>query len=294
MSISVGQSSRNIFLQSTMWVAAVYLSFFPGLTGAEETIRFGILSIAQPARIHAKWQPFVDYMQTQLGQPVEIVIPRGFGKMKAAVVEGRVDFFYVNSHVFYRLKQRGHAVGVGQMQNIDGKITSRSEIFARADSGITNVKQLKGKSIAFVSPMGAGGYLAPRAYLYKKGIKTKTQSKEVFTKNLSNSIHKVLLGDINAGTMCGVNYRLMGQKIDTGELKVIGISDDYPENVIGARKNLDSGTIKQFRKNLTAMEHNKQGMVVLAGMHSMKIKRFLPYDAASERVTKRLLRQGEF
>lgn len=62
------------------------------LAEEQPTIRFGVLSIAQPSRIFAKWQPFADYMSQQLGQPVEIIVPRGFGKMKKTIVEGSVDF----------------------------------------------------------------------------------------------------------------------------------------------------------------------------------------------------------
>ncbi len=200
-----------------------------------EPVRFGVLSIAPPARILEKWQPFVDYMGESLGRPVKIVIPRGFGRMKDAVNNGQVDFFYVNSYVFYRLKQAGKATGVAQMQNLDGNTTSRSELFVRSDSGINDIKDLKGKTIAYVSPMGAGGYLAPRAYLRTHGVASGEDVNEIFTKNLSTSIHKVLLNDIEAATMCGVNFRLMGEKVETGELKIIGVSDAYPENLIAAR-----------------------------------------------------------
>ena len=127
---------------------------------AEEVtpVRFGILSIAQPSRIFTKWQPFAEYMSKQLGRPVEIVVPRGFGKMQKTIANGDVDFFYINSYVFYRLKQEGKAVGVAQMENITGRTTSRSKLFVKSDSGINSIADLKGKKIAYVSPMGAGGY----------------------------------------------------------------------------------------------------------------------------------------
>jgi len=260
----------------------------------QETIRFGILSIAPPARIHAKWQPFVKYVSKELGREVKIVVPRGFKKMKAAAETGKVDFFYVNSHVFYRLKKAGKATGIGQMENIGGSILSSSDIFVRNDSDIKTVEQLKGKSVAFVSPMGAGGYLAPRAHMYTKGVNTKEQTKEVFTKNLTNSIHKVLLGEINAGTMCGVNYKLMGKKIDTGELRVIAQSSPYPENVIAVRSNMNLNLMKEFKKVIVSMPESIEGQKVLDLMNSMKIKRFLAYDAKSEALTEELLRAGKF
>ena len=272
------------------WLLLLITALSAQVAAEPDPIRFGVLSIAPPARIHAKWQPFTNHLSKQLGQAVTIVIPRGFGKMKAAVAANQVDVFYINSHVFYRLQQEGKAVGVARMQNIDGKVTSRSEIYVRADSGIESAEQLKGKRIAFVSPMGAGGYLAPRAHLHKSGV---TDNVEIFTKNLSNSIHQVLLGDVEAGTMCGVNYRLMSQKIDTGELRVIDVSDEYPENVIAARADLEPALLSRIRDIITGMDKTPAGRTVLEQMHSMKIQRFLPYDPASVAMTGNLLEEAQ-
>lgn len=272
----------------------IFILLTPLSAQADHPVRFGILSIAPPSRIHANWQPFIRYLSKHLGHEVEIVIPRGFKKMKAAAADGKVDIFYVNSLVFYRLKQAGKAFAVAQMENISDSTTSTSDIFVRNDSNIKTVEQLKGKSIAFVSPMGAGGYLAPRSYMYSKGVKTKNDTREVFTKNLSNSIHQVLLGEINAGTMCGVNYRLMGKKVDTGELRIIGQSSPYPENVIAARKNIDPSIMKKIKKIIISMPDNAEGQKVLKLMHGMKIKRFVPYNVKSEEITKKLLTVAEF
>ncbi|GMQ87589.1 MAG: hypothetical protein BMS9Abin08_0794 [Gammaproteobacteria bacterium] len=272
------------------WLLLLITALSGQVAAEPETVRFGVLSIAPPARIHAKWQPFTNYLSKQLGQAVTIVVPRGFGKMETAVAANQVDVFYINSLVFYRLNQKDKAIGVAQMQNIAGKVTSRSEIFVRADSGIESIGQLKGKRIAFVSPMGAGGYLAPRAYLYKSGV---TNSKEIFTKNLSSSIHQVLLGDVEAGTMCGVNYRLMSQKIDTGELKIIGVSDEYPENLIAARADLEPVLLSRIRDIITGMDKTPEGSEVLEQMRSMKIQRFLPHDPASAALTGKLLEEAQ-
>lgn len=280
-------------------LATLYLLIFllclgsqQSLAQEQQTIRFGVLSIAQPSRIFTKWQPFADYMSKQLGQPVEIVIPRGFGKMKKTIAAGDVDFFYINSHVYYRLKQEGKAIAIAQMKNIEGKITSRSEFFVRRDSDINNVNGLKEKKIAYVSPMGAGGYLAPRAYLHKSGLETDVDINEVFTKNLSNSIHGVLLKDYDAAAMCGVNYKLMSKKIETGELRVIANSDYYPENVIGARSGLPPELVENFRNELLTIEKNSKGKQLLKNMESMKIKSFVKYDEAMDEITRKLLKTG--
>ncbi len=179
------------------------------------------------------------------------------------------------------------------MQNLEGKVTSRSEIYVRRDSGIKSINELKGKTIAYVSPMGAGGYLAPRAKLMSQGIVSGDKEKEVFTKNLSTSIHQVILKDVNAGTMCGVNFKLMSKKVDTGELVVIGMSDEYPENVIAARQNIAPLQLKKFQQVVANMPNTEKGRQVLEKMRSMKIIKFIPYDPAIEKITKKLLKQAK-
>lgn len=84
----------------------VYLRIFFLCLGQQQSladenpaIRFGVLSIAQPSRIFINWQPFADYMSKHLGQPVEIVVPRGFGKMKQDISNGKLIFF-ISIHMY--------------------------------------------------------------------------------------------------------------------------------------------------------------------------------------------------
>lgn len=295
--MNIGRTSQlKIFL-----CVCLFISNFSSIVSAEsksklepqqKPIRFGVLSIAPPSRTYLKWKPFVEYVGRELGRPIKLIVPRGFNKIKTSAANGLIDFFYINSHVFYRLKKEGKAKGVVQMQNIDGKITSRSDIFVRSDSGINSVEQLRGLRVAFVSPMGAGGYLAPRAYLYEQGVKTKKDTPEIFSKNLSTSIHKVLLGDVAAATMCGVNFRLMKSKVDTGELKVLAVSDEYPENLIAARKNIHADLLKKFQQIIVNMPNTEKGAHVLEMMYGMKIQKFIPYDPEIEKMTEKLIMQG--
>lgn len=273
-------------------IAMAFASLTSALAAETAPIRFGILSTAQPARIHEQWGPFVAYISERVGQPIEIVIPRGFEKMKEAAINGEVDVFYVNSHVYYRLRQAGAAQALTQMQNIAGKTTSRSEFFVRGDSGIDGLAQLRGKNVVMVSPMGAGGYLAPRAFLYKNGITTQDVT-ESFSKNLSSSLHQVLTKEAPVGVMCGVNYRLLQEKLDTRELKIIAVTDDYAEDVIAIRAGFDEGMGKRLRDTVLEMSENDVGRSVLSGMHELKIQQFLPYDSAAEAITRKLLAEAQ-
>lgn len=260
----------------------------------EQAIRMGIISLAPPAKIYKQWTDFANYLSDTLGRDVEIVVPRGFKKIKQAVKKKTVDIFYVNSHIFYRLQEQGKAKPLAQMMNLDGSIYSSSVMFVRSDSGVSSLKDLKGEKVAFVAPMGAGGYLAPRAAFYKAGIKTKQETNEQFTKNLSTSIHKVLLGDVKAGAMCGLNYNLMSKRVEMGDLKIIAKSDNYPEHVFGIRADLPAKLRTQISKIMVGMDTDKKGRQILDKMRGMKIEKFVAYDKAAEEQTKKLLQAGKF
>jgi phosphonate transport system substrate-binding protein len=257
-------------------------------------ILFGVISNAEPSRVYPKWQPLADFIAEQTGRPVKIVIPRGFDKLTEVIDKGEVDIFYVNSYVYYRLQEKGKAVPLAQMQNLNGSVLSRSIVVVRGDSGITSLNQLKGEKVAFVSKMGAGGYLAPRALFYKEGIPTKEMVQEEFTQNLPSSIHKVLLGEVKAASMCGLNFKLLSEKLDTGELKTLVTSDDYAEDVIGARPGLAPEVQQAVMQAILQLDQSDKGRQVIAGMRELKVQKFVPYDAQkSEPVTRHLIEQAK-
>lgn len=265
----------------------------PAVAGEPATLVFGVISQAEPSRVYAQWQPFADYLSEKTGRRVKIVVPRGFDKLAEIIDQGQVDIFYVNSLVYYRLKDKSKAIPLAQMQNNIGAVSTRSVVFVRGDSGITKLEQLKGEKVAFLSPLASGGYLAPRALFYNEGIQ-KEAIQEEFTQNLSSSIHKVLLGEVKAGTMCGLTYKLMSEKVDTGELAIIASSEEFAEDVIGARPGLPADLQKIVGDALLDMDHSEAGREVIATLRDLKVQKFIAYDAAkTETITRRLLDQAK-
>jgi len=261
---------------------------------AQESIKLGILSMAPPAKVYKLWSPFADYLAAKIGRRVDIVVPRGFKKIKEAVAHDTIDIFYVNSLILYRLKQEGKAIPIAQMYTIDGSIYNRGVLVARTDSKIKSLKDLKGKKLAFISPMASGGYLAQRAKFNGEGIKTKVDAEEVFTKNLTTSLHKVILGEVQAAAMCGINFRLLSQRFGNGELETVGFSEKFVENAFGAHPKLCDQLRRKISSTIIEMINDEAGRKILADMKNMKIQKFVKYDPASEIVTRDLISKAEF
>ena len=253
----------------------------------------GVISSADSVRVYAEWKAFADYLSSKIQRPVKMVVPRGFDKLAEAIDKGEVDVFYVNSLVYYRLMEKRKATPVAQMQNLNGKVLNTSVVLVRTDSKVQNLQQLKGEKMAYVSRMGSGGYLAPRAFLYKEGVQAADELKEEFTQNVSSSVHKVLLGDAKAGAMCGLTYKLISEKIATHELSIIATTDEYPEELVAARPDLPAATLKVVTQTLIEMDRSDVGRMILAEMRALRIEKFVPYDAKlTEPVTSKLLQQA--
>lgn len=286
-----------IYKHLTWFINIVFILLLASNAQANDVvkIKFGIVTLGTPSQKYAQWHAFADYLKVKTGFDIEIVAPKGFQAFEKTIDRGAVDIFFTNSFIFYQLKQKGKALGLAQMQNIDGSTMSHSKIFVRSDSGINKIEDLKGKSFSFVSPVGAGGYLAPRAMFQKYGINTKKDLTENFTRNVASSIHSVILDDAQAGTMCGINYRLMSKKLDTAELKIIATSDDYPEGLIGANPDLSESIREKLKYSILGMRQDKKGKEILQTMqktYGMKIGQFIKYDAKVEKITQALVKQA--
>jgi phosphonate transport system substrate-binding protein len=59
-------------------------------------------------------------------------------------------------------------------QEADGSTSYIAVMYARADSGITSLEQMRGKSMAWADPNSASGFLIPRAALRQSGINPET------------------------------------------------------------------------------------------------------------------------
>ena len=70
----------------------------------------------------------------------------------------------------------------------------------RSDSGINSLKDLKGKSFAFVDPASTSGHLYPKTLLFSKGLDPKTFfGKSVFAGSHNAVVFSIYKGEVDGG-----------------------------------------------------------------------------------------------
>lgn len=256
---------------------------------AAPTYHFAIVNPASPSRLHEVWEPLRQHLGRELDADIELVFPKGIDQVEELLGRGEIDFVYLNSYLFYLLKGKGKLTAVAQMRNIEGGTTSQGRFIVRADSGIDSVDDLRGRKLALISPLGAGAYLAPRAYLNDIGMDIHRDLDLVFTGDLKKSIYAVLLGDAAAATMCGVNYKILEHKLNFRELVIIDSTRPFPEPLIAGASRLEPEHLEQWRRALVALSASQAGRSALQPLADIKIRDFIAYDPEIEALTRNLL-----
>jgi phosphonate transport system substrate-binding protein len=149
----------------------------------------------------------------------------------------------------------------------NGSSSYHGYIFVREDSGIKNVADMKGKSIAFVERATTAGYVFPLAYLRENGVDDiDTYFKEYyFAGSHDATIRSVLQKKVDIGCAKNTIYELLSAA-NPGileELAIIARSPDVPSNGLGLRKDLDVSIKNKLKETFLNMHIDPEGRSIL-------------------------------
>jgi phosphonate transport system substrate-binding protein len=135
----------------------------------------------------------------------------------------------------------------------EGKPSHRAALVIKADSRISSVRDLKGKTVAFVSPKSATGHIAPLATLNDAGVTADGLAHYQFLGSHDEVARAVLNGDFDAGGLSeetALAYREKG-------LKVLQLSPEVPEFNLCCNTSVDEKTMTAIRDALIALDVTK-------------------------------------
>lgn len=131
-----------------------------------------------------------------------------------------------------------------------GSTGYRSVASVRADSGITSLKQAKGKKVCFVDPISTSGFLYPTDALMQAGINPKKDIKSIYAGTHPASVLALHSGqcDIAFSTQDTAEKQLIqtGQ-IKKGELKQIWTSTIIPNSPVTVSTKLSPALQQKIR-----------------------------------------------
>ena len=144
-------------------------------------------------------------MEEALGVPVKLFTPADFDGVIQGLLGGTLDYAWLGASAYAKIYLTDpEAVEVKLIkQNLDDSTGYYSIGFARADSGITNMDEAKGKVFAFADPNSTSGYLVPGAELTAKYGKLEEYFSEV---KMSGGHEQTVVGVANGDFDAGVSW----------------------------------------------------------------------------------------
>jgi len=149
------------------------LAGLAGLARAED----GVLVLGRisddPRRHYEQLQPLLDYVVPRMRsvgiREGRVLMARDPQQMMSYLRRGKVDWVTETPGTGLLLADRAGARPF-LLTERSGSRQYRTVIFVRRDSGITELSQLLGKTIAFQSPSSTSAYLVPAMVLREKGL----------------------------------------------------------------------------------------------------------------------------
>lgn len=108
-------------------------------------------------------------LEEATGYDFEVEVPPSYAVVIAALDSNKADVAWLPTYA-YVLAHDMYDVEVALQVVRDGEKRYRGMFVTRADSGITKLEDIAGKTIAYTDPASTSGYIYPSAMLAAKGI----------------------------------------------------------------------------------------------------------------------------
>lgn len=250
------------------------------LTGAASAqgiteFRIGLLGGENAQDRLASNECFRAYTEELLGVPTKLFTAADYNGVIQGLLGGTLDMAWLGASAYAAvyLENADAVEPVLVKTNLDGSYTYHSIGFARKDSGITSVADMKGKKFAFADVNSTSGYLIPLVELPAEGYSMKPGeffADIVFSGGHEQSIVGVKNGDFDGAVAWadglgnwedGYNSGALRRAVDAGlvdmnDLVEIWKSKPIPEGPIVLRKALPED-VKAKMTELTAGLHAK-------------------------------------
>jgi phosphonate transport system substrate-binding protein len=229
-------------------------------------VRIGVVPALTVTATIRQYQPVVDYLNKKLDIHGQLMPQKDYLTVLEKLRSGELDAGSFGSLLCYRAIKEIGALPLARPE-IGGDSTYEGLVFARKDSGITDIYGLKGKVFAYVDTNTSAGYVYPRALLKEKGYDADQFFKEaVFAGKHDAAVLMVLNRKADGGAAKDDVYdRLAKEDPRIGrELRVLHLSAaGFPDRTLAVGKDFDPALAEKLKQALIGMDNNEEGRSAL-------------------------------
>jgi ABC-type phosphate/phosphonate transport system substrate-binding protein len=272
-------------MKHSSWLIACIVLILMGPCAARSEIKIGALAQRGTEIALKEWGPLGEYLTKELGEQVTIV-PVKFSEFRDWYWAEPKAYIIANSWFYVRAKVRRGAKALVTIKYKGQGTLFGGVIFARRDSGIASMQDLKGKVVMCPRFSSLGGWLFQKGVMVKHGV-TPEKDFKMLLESPDESQDGVVLAvrdrKVDVGTVRTNLLEAMQRegKIDLGELIVLNPQQHenfsvlcstplYPDWPVAAMGEVPAEQAEKLKKALMAIPTGHQVLEQARG-----IERFL-------------------
>ena len=222
-------------------------------------------------------QALLDHMQKSLRMDVKPFVATDYNGVIEALRSKKLDIALLGPFSYVLATTVADVEAFALLETQKQGATYRSVIIARKDHGVRSLKDLAGKTFAFVDPSSTSGHLFPKAALIKAGYNPDTYfSRVIFSGGHDASAIAVQNGKVDGAAIADALLEIAYSRgmLKQDEVVVVWTSDPIPGPPIVYRRDLPAELKAKIRASFAQIHDMPWGP-------KTTIKRWVPTDDAA-------------
>ena len=246
---------------SLLWLVAA-AGVAPAIHAAEEPLTMGVFPRNKATETTTMYTPLANYLSARLGRKVVLVTSKDFDAFWKAVMERQYDIVHYNQYHYIR---SAHSYKVIAHNQEFGKSAVAGALYVRKDSGITEVSQLRGRTVIFGGGKDAMlSYIAPRFLLMQAGLK-EGDFKTEFAVNPPNTLLALYnkQADAGGGGDILIDLPVVKNAINTQELRLLAATEPLLFLPWAVKRTMSAKLSDSIQSLLVELGRSEEGRTIL-------------------------------
>src|SRR5688572_18469884 len=247
-----------------------------------KVLRVGFVPAEDAQQVMQNAQPIVDILQKKLAMEIQPFVATDYTGVVEALRVNKLDIAFLTPASYVLAKNEANVKVVLKSER-KGVPYYYAAIIVRADSGINNIEDLRGKSFAFGDPLSTTGNVIPRQMFKARGIDPVRDFKQVlYSGGHDATVLAVLNGKVDAGATYANSpdssdtawMRYLKNSEDVGKIRAIAFSEPIPADNLVISAYLDDGLAKKIEATFIDLSRDPEGKKMLRELY--QIDGFVP------------------
>lgn len=223
------------FIAALAFAATTYAAPNPD----PEILKVALLPDENASTIIKNNQGLKDYLESQLGKKIELIVTTDYSSMIEAMRHGRLDLAYFGPLSYVLARQKSEIEPFAALK-VKGSTTYQSVVIANVSSGVKTIGDIKGKNMAYGDKVSTSSHLIPKSVLAEQGLNAGSDYKEHFVGSHDAVALAVQNGHAQAGGLSRPIFESLVERkmVSLDKVRVLTYSKPFPQYPWTLRSNL--------------------------------------------------------